>query len=226
MRAQPSSSLRFSEGRLVPQQQPTSLKLTKRTDYYEQQGVKFPNRGCFHCYAEFIHALLLESDAAVTTYVPQPYRVELDRKQVYIPDVYVVRDGRIQILELKPRGDFEAQKTERLQTFFAQYDMRFEVLPNEEVLEQEKLALHWLPLVQVLAQANLHGIETETEERRLYESALGEESQTVGDLLGDAPRRDRYWSELALYRLLHRHELNCDLSGAPLDYDTVVSAWN
>lgn len=226
MRAHRSGSIRFDGNQLVPQQQPTSAKLTKSTDYYEQCGVKFPGRGCFHCYAEFVHALLLEADGSVTSYVPQPFRMELDRKRVYIPDVYLVRDGQIQVLELKPRGDVDPHQALRLHTFFAQYGMHFDVVANETVLERETLALHWLPLVQVLAQARAQGIETEIEEQRLYERAREAITPTVGELLGDAPRRDRYWTELALYRLLHRHDLACNLLDAPLDYDTVVSAWS
>lgn len=217
-------SVRFRQNQLVPMQQPTHLKLTKRTDYYEQRCVKYPGRACFHCYAEFIHALLLETDPEVTSFVPQPYQMEVNRKP-YIPDVYVVRNGRIQILELKPRAEFETEKQLPLQAFFLQYSMNFVVLANESVLEQEQLALHWLPIVQVLSDAYVHGIDTFEREQRLFNTARLENSTTVGELLGDTPRSERYLSELALYRLLHRHDLHCDLSAAPLDYETEVTAW-
>lgn len=219
-----TAAIQFSQNQLIPAQQPTPLKLTKRTDYYEQRCVKFPGRACFHCYAEFVHALLLEADASVTSFVPQPYQLTVNRRP-YIPDVYLVRDGLLVVLELKPRGEFEPGKARPLSAFFEQYGIRFEVLANETVLSQEQLALNWLPLVQVLAQALYQGLDTIATEQRLWTVARDEPSITVGDLLGDAPREERYYAELALYRLIHRHELTCDLSTSPLDYDTVVTAW-
>ncbi|WP_250091470.1 hypothetical protein [Marinobacter sp. ATCH36] len=220
-----SHSVRFSQNLLVPAQQPTRLKLTKRTDFYEQRCVKYPDRACFHCYAEFIHALLLEADPSVTSFVPQPYQMEVNRKP-YVPDIYVVRDSRIEVLELKPRGQFDPKKAGPLSAFFDQYGMHFDVIANEAVFEQESLALHWLPIVQVLAQAHYQGLDTDEAEQRLFDAARDETAMTVGDLLGDAPREERYWTELALYRLLHRHDLHCDLSDASLDYDTEVTAWS
>ncbi|WP_339805729.1 hypothetical protein [uncultured Marinobacter sp.] len=217
-------SVRFSQNRLVPVQQPTRLKLTKRTDYYEQRCVKYPGRASFHCYTEFIHALLLEADPEVASFVPQPYQIVVNRKP-YIPDVYVVRNGQIDILELKPRAEFEPEKAMPLRAFFDQYGMHFEVLANETVLEQEPLALHWLHIVQTLADAIGHGFDTVDQEQRLFDTARLENSMTVGELLGATARSERYISELALYRLLHRHDLHCDLSVAPLDYETEVTAW-
>lgn len=218
-------SVRFRQDSLIPAQQPTSLKLTKRTDFYEQRCVKFPGRACFHCYAEFIHALLLEADPTVTSFVPQPYQMVVHR-ELYVPDVYLVRNGRIEVLELKPGAQFESAKLTPLRAFFAQYGMHFDVLANETVFERERLALHWLPIVQVLAQAHYQGLETGETEQRLFDAARDQTVLTVGDLLGDAPRAERYWAELALYRLLHRHDVHCDLSNAPLDYDTEVTAWS
>ena len=220
-----SSNVRFEHGQMVPAQQPTSLKLTKSTDFYEQRCVKFPHRGAFHSYTEFIHALLLEAAPEVSSFVPQPYRLVVNR-ELYVPDVYVVRGAQIQILELKPRGRFDPKKQALLVAFFDQYGMRFEVLANERVLEQECLALNWLPIIQVLAQALNQGIDTLVEEQKLYDKARTLDALAVGDLLDDSNRQDRYWQELALFRLLHRHDLTCDLSKWPLDYDTVVSAWN
>lgn len=218
------SDVRFSQGQRVPVQQRTSLKLTKSTDYYEQRCVKYPDRACFHCYAEFIHALLLEADPTVSSFVPQPYQMVVNRKR-YIPDVYLVRNGRIEVLELKPRGEFEPKMEAPLRAFFFQYDMNFAVLANESVLEQERLALNWLPIVQVLAQAHYQGLDTAAQEQRLFDAARAETTVTVGELLGEGLRSERYWSELALYRLLHRHDLDTDLSQSPLDYDSEVTAW-
>lgn len=220
-----SSGVRFAQDQLVPAQQPTSVSLTKSTDYYEQRCVKFAQRGAFHSYAELIHALLLEADRDVTSFVPQPYQLLVNRR-FYIPDVYAVRSGRIQILELKPEGKFDREKEAMLVAFFDQYGMHFEVVANESVLEQEQLALNWLPLIQVLAQALAQGIDTQVEEQRLYDIARAQDSLAVGDLLHDSSRQEQYPKELALYRLLHRHDLVCDLTQRPLNYDTVIAAWN
>jgi len=217
-------SVRFSQNQLVPVQQPTRLKLTKKTDYYEQRCVKYPGRASFHCYTEFIHALLLEADPEVTSFVPQPYQMLVNRKP-YIPDVYVVRNGQIDILELKPRAEFDADREIPLRAFFEQHGMHFAVLANEAVLNQERLALHWLPIVQVLADAHAHGFDTVDQEQRMFDSARQETAMTISDLLGGAPRIERYTSELALYRLLHRHDLHCDLTKNPLNYETEVTAW-
>lgn len=89
-----------ADGSLIPNQQPTPLKLTKSADYYEQHCVKYPHRACFHSYSEFIHALLLEADSDVTAFVPQPYCLRIGRK-LYTPDVYIVRKGRITVSGLE-----------------------------------------------------------------------------------------------------------------------------
>ncbi|MDR9423656.1 MAG: hypothetical protein RI567_00035 [Marinobacter sp.] len=220
------SNVRFNQAQMIPAQQATSLKLTKSTDYYEQRCVKYPDRASFHCYAEFIHALLLEAAPEVTSFVPQPYQLVV-KGRLYTPDAYVVRSGRIQVLELKPGGKFDEQDEALLVAFFEQYGMHFEVVANETVLAQEQLARNWLPLIQVLAQAQAQGIETQIEEQQLFDAARAHgDALTVGELLTDAPRRDRYWQELALYRLLHRHDLKCNLGEAPLDYDKVITAWS
>ncbi|WP_121206483.1 hypothetical protein [Marinobacter nauticus] len=210
---------------MIPTQQPTSLKLTRRADYYEQRCVKYPDRACFHCYTEFLHALLLEATPQVTSFVPQPFRMLVGREP-YIPDVYVVRDARMEVLELKPRGEFESKKEVALRAFFERYDMQFRVVSNESVLTQERLALHWLHIVQVLAQAQYQGQDTAVEEQRLFDDAKQVSSLSVGTLLGDTLDAEHYRRQLALFRLLHRHDLHCDLSEKSLDYDTEVTAWS
>lgn len=219
------AEIRFSRDQMIPAQQPTPLKLTKSADYYEQRCVKYPHRACFHSYAEFLHALLLEADCSVTAFVPQPYRLFLNRS-IYVPDVYLVRDRRLLVLELKPRGEFDPEKARPLQEFFRQYGIEFGVLANETVLEQETLALNWLPLVQILAQANDHGIDTQEAERRILGRVMEAGVLSAGEVLGEIQTGDTYHDELALYRLLHRHELSCDLSQSPLDYDSEIVAWS
>ena len=209
-------------GSLIPNQQPTPLKLTKAADYYEQHCVKYPHRASFHSYAEFVHARLLEADSDVTAFVPQPYCLRIGRK-LYTPDVYIVREGRIIVGELKPAGrSLPEAWLQALEAFFNHQAMHFEMISNEDVLEHETLALNWLPIVQVLAEAQLDGVETAAEENELVKKLLETRSLTVGELLTEGPREDRYRLELALLRLLHRHRIEADLSEEPWDYDTVV----
>jgi hypothetical protein len=217
--------VRFCRDQPIPTQQPTSIKLTRSTDYYEQRCVKFPDRACFHCYAEFIHALLLEADGEVTHFVPQPFAMRVNR-QGYIPDVYVVRNERIEVLELKPRGEMDPKMEIPVRTFFEQHGMSFRVVSNETVQERETLALNWLGIIQVLAQAQYLGIDTFDDETLLLRKAQSEHAMPVGDLLAEHVRETDFHLELALYRLLHRHELECDLSDCPLDYDTMVTPWH
>lgn len=209
-------------GSLIPNQQPTPLKLTKAADYYEQHCVKYPHRASFHSYAEFIHALLLEADSDVAAFVPQPYCLRIGRT-LYTPDIYIVREGRIIVGELKPAGrSLPDAWLYALEAYFNHQGMHFEMISNEDVLEHETLALNWLPIVQVLAEAQLDGVEITFEEDELLSELLDYRRLTVGELLKEGPRDDRYRRELALLRLLHQHRIEADLSEAPWDYDTVV----
>jgi len=184
--------------------------------------VKFPHRACFHSYAEFIHALLLEADAGVTAFVPQPYCLRIGRK-LYTPDVYVAYRERLVIRELKPEGrSLPDGWIQALAGYFNHYDMHFELISNEEVLAQEALALNWLSIVQVLAEAQVDGVDTNTEETQILNRLLQSRSTTVGEILNEGPRDDGYRHELALLRLLHQHRIDANLSEAPWDYDTVV----
>lgn len=219
-----STQVRIRQRQMIPAQQPTPRCLTRSVDYYEQRCVKYPDRAAFHSYAEFIHALLLEADETVTSFVPQPYVIELGRG-LYTPDVFVARQSLREVLELKPRAEFEAKKEISLRALFEQHDMTFRVVANEEVLKQESLALNWLPLIQVLAQADDQGIETDQWEQKLLMEARLHNSLRVESLLPRASRQEAYLAEVALMRLLHRHQLHCDLSKAPLNYDREVTAW-
>jgi hypothetical protein len=207
---------------LFPQQQPTSLKLTKSADYYEQRFVKYPHRASFHSYAEFIHALLMEADAGVIAFVPQPFRLQIGRS-LYIPDVHITYRSGAVVRELKPVGCTLADGwQEALADFFQNYGMGFELTSNESVLEQETLALHWLPLMQVLAEAQREGMDTEHEENQILMLLLETRSLVVGDVLAETSRSAGYRQELALLRLLHQHRIQADLSQRPWDYDTEI----
>lgn len=210
------------DNRLVPQQQATSLKLKKSADYYEQRCVKYPHRASFHSYTEFIHALLLEAEESVFAFVPQPFCLRIGRS-LYTPDAYIgYRTGPV-VRELKPEGSSLAEGWEQaLVGYFQHHNMGFEVISNESVLEQEALAMHWLPIVQILAEAQREGVDTEHEENHLLSVLLESRCLAVGDVLTETPRVHRYREELALLRLLHQHRIYADLTKTPWDYDTVL----
>lgn len=206
----------------IPNQQPTLSKLRKATDCYELHCFKFPGVGVFHSYAEFIQGLLLETDANVINFVPQPYQMQV-RGRPYIPDIYVFARDRIRVLELKPRGEFDAELNTSLVAFFQQHNILFEVISNESVLEQETLALNWLPIVQVLVQAKRLGLDTSHQEQRLLERCQTCNGVRVSDVLNPGRRDRQALDEVALYRLLHQHRLEADLRTSPLDYTMELS---
>jgi hypothetical protein len=101
--------------------------------------------------------------------------------------------------------------------------MSFELITNEQVLGQETLALHWLPIIQILAEAQREGVDTEHEESQTLYALMENRSLAVGDILSEASRSASYRQELALLRLLHQHRIQADLSQSPWDYDTEIS---
>ncbi|MCP5017655.1 MAG: hypothetical protein GY938_20645 [Ketobacter sp.] len=206
----------------IPQQHPTPLKLRKSSDCYEFHCLKYPGVATFHSYAEFVHALLLEANPKVVNFVPQPFKLLLNNRP-YIPDVYVFTDQRIQVLELKPRGELDEHLKRPLMAFFQEYSMTFDVISNEEVLQQETLALNWLPIVQVVVQANNQGLDTQRQEHQLLERCLACHPIEVADLLDPAQRESQVQLEVALYRLIQRHRITVDLSLKPLDYSTELT---
>jgi hypothetical protein len=206
---------------LSPVQQPTSLKLLKCADTYQQAGVKYAGIGVYHSYAEYIHALWLESLKTITSYVPQPFLLLCDHKR-YIPDCSVLGDGQWEVIELKSRGLMEWPDQALVTAYFAQHNMRFRVLDNEEVLTHEKEALHWRPIIQSLYVASRYGLDTRIAESELLHAFAYQDIQTLGDLISPLQLADRSDRLIALYRLIQRHVLGVDLSRDRLDYDTPV----
>lgn len=127
------------------------------------------------------------------------------------------------VRELKPMGrSLPDGWLNALEGFFLAQGMHFEMVSNEAVMEREVLALNWLPIVQILAEAQIEGVDTTFEEQELMHELLDSRCLAVGDLLTEEPRDQRFRQELALFRLLHQHQIEADLSQAPWDYDTVV----
>jgi len=204
---------------LMPVQQPTRQSLLISADTYQQVLLKYPERAVFHSYAEFIHGLWLESRRKVSCFVPQPFLLKIQNKR-YTPDCYYRCNGHEYVVELKAPSNIDDVPVELLTQFFAQHDMIFLLIPNEQVLRHETLALHWLRLVQVMVVAKRYGVRTDDEEDALLHEAARFERPTVGDLLSSCDRASQSAREIALYRLIHRHRLVADLTHQPLDYNT------
>ncbi|MBB3060057.1 hypothetical protein [Microbulbifer rhizosphaerae] len=210
---------------LIPNQQPTKVDILKRADCYQQYCLKFDDVAVLHSYPMYLHTLLLESDPDVISFVPRPYRLRVGRRD-YVPACYVARTGGRDVIDISPHGEMAEALQRPLAAYFDWHDLTFSVVSEESLLEQETLALNWLPLIQVLVAARQLGLETtELECRLLHEIVAGSASE-VGDLLQPGRREEQFLEEVALYRLIHQRRVAVDLSRAPLDFDTVVTPWH
>lgn len=206
---------------LLPAQQPSSQKILTAADTYQQRLLKYPLRGIFHSYAEFIHALWLESRPEVHSFVPQPFLLWVNGRR-YVPDCFVVRDSGPVVLELKAGGTMVDPAPELVRRFFEWEGLAFEVLDNAAVLAHEAEALHWLRLIQVLVVADQYHLDTRAEEIALLQTCMERGPLTLGDLISPRRHLQQYPQEVALYRLLHQHRLTTDLVTRPLDYDAEI----
>lgn len=208
-------SVRGSE--MTPRQQHTTVGFKRSTDCYQRYMCKFTPLAVFHSRAELYHAALLEADPSVSFYVPQPFQLTIGRKR-YVPDCYVTRGGRRIVIELKPRGEFDDTKRRALSTFFQRYNMTFEVLANEQVLDRCIEAENWLTILSMLNSTR--EFTTDRQEVDLLNRLGIQGSLSLGDIIDPGNRIRSLVNETALFRLLHRGLLKAQLDDAPLDYDT------
>lgn len=204
---------------LLPKQRITPISFQTHCDFRRQVMLKHPYLSDFHSYAEFLHAGLLEGNPDVTSYVPQPYLLYVSG-QKYTPDCYVMANGNITVIELKPRGEFEDRLRTPLESYFRIKGIKFEVLSNESVLERELEALNWLTIVRVLNSAI--NIITDTAEYEVISTLQKFEKCTLSDIVDAGDREESYPNEVALFRLLHRGILKSDLDENVLSYNTEV----
>lgn len=207
---------------LVPCQQPTRPEIVTSADCYLQRCLKFPDTGIFHSYEEYLYALLLEADPEVKSFVPQPFKLRINRT-LYTPDFYVFRTDREYVLELKPRGEMDESLKTVVAEFFDFHNMQFKAVANEDVRAREIEARHWQPVVQILVCANKYQLETGPLEHNIWQKCLSFlDDPVIGDLLPLGHQDSEGLHDVALYRLIHRHRLSVDLSKQPLSYDTVL----
>jgi len=207
---------------LTPCQQKTRPNFKTACDFRQKHMIKHPFLSDFHCWAEYLHAGLLEGDPTVTSYIPQPYLLRI-RQTWYTPDNYVVRSSQPrQIEELKPKGEMPEDKQIPLTHYFAQQGFKFVVISNESVYERQIEAENWLEIVTILHQSK--NFDTADAEEILLESLYKKNNScTLGDLIDPGDRERTYMQEIAMFRLLHQGHLIGTLSETALDYDTGIS---
>lgn len=205
---------------LVPVQKLRSGKKIERScDCYYQKFLKFPEVGIFHSYSELIHAALLESSSKVTMFVPQPFKFLIGNRP-YIPDCYLISEGKKFVIELKPRGEFSESKEVLLKEYLGKENIQFKVISNEKILDQEMLALNWLEIIRTLI-ANKH-IETFNQENEILYSLSSYEKQYLGDFISKNDRFNRVSDEIALYRLAHQGKIKINLENDPISFQSEV----
>lgn len=206
---------------LEPHQQKTAPNFKTTCDFRHQCMLKHPFLSDFHCRAEHLHAGLLEGDPAVTSYVPQPFRLRIRRRR-YTPDCYVVSDNHPRrVQELRPGGEMPEDQQIPLTHFLTQYGFQFEVISNESVYEREVEAENWLEIVRILHQTR--HLSTTDAEQIVLETLYEKGPCTLGDLIDPGDRERTYFQEIALFRLMHRGLVRAALTERPLDYDTELT---
>lgn len=219
MRSAGGSQLHVQCESLTPAQIATPLRLLRHADCYLQRGVKFPQCGIFHSYAELLNFALCEGDSEVQILVPQPFRLTVSGRR-YVPDLFMIRGGERVVCELKPRGELRRELHEPLEAFFTFHGYHFEVVSNESVLEKECSALNWLHALRILSSSADLG--TDYEETALWEEVCREEWICFSDLIELGDRRQSCTREIALFRLLHRGLLAADWSRERLSPSTRI----
>lgn len=201
----------------VPTQIPTSKNLTQSSNYFEQECLKFPGVGQFHTYVELLHAALLEARNTVIRYVPQPLRFRIGSK-FYIPDVYVEMRTGVQVIELKPRGEFSEDHAQLLRDYCATRNVEFVVLANEWVYEQQLKAENWLTIIRTLVNGKEQ--DSESSEQHIIDFLAHHDSITLRHILDFGDRQGSICSDIALFRLLHQGRIRANLDLRQLDLET------
>lgn len=202
---------------LQPMEQATPLKLLRSADVYQQIFVKYSQCGTFHSYAELLHAALLEADATVEMFVPQPFRVSIGSSN-YIPDCYFVKNGVRVIREIRSKALFPEEWRAPLTEFWKERGMTFEIISNAEIYARETEALNWLQIVQTLVSATTQDTELIEDDVSFQIARAG--TLTLDEILSDGDDFTCFGKLLAVYRLLHRGRLTANLDNEAINYNT------
>lgn len=223
MAAAPTSRnpiIRCHSGELIPRQRQSTRALRTGTDSYIQWMVKHPHLTEFHSRAEWLYAGLLEGNAKVISYVPQPFTLQVGKRR-YTPDCYVLEGAERRVVELKPRGEFDEVLRGPLEAFFAIQGMTFDVVSNESVYERAIEAETWLDIVRVLhLNREMNTVVAEYDVLNLITPG---QARRFDDLVDPGDRPSSRLREVATLRLLQRGLLKGDFTTKPLNYDTELT---
>jgi hypothetical protein len=201
----------------APAQRHTPLPLRRQVDCYDQRCVKFNGVGVFHSRIQLLYFALLEGTACVSYYVPRPFTFNIGGHR-YTPHFYVVEGAHRIIRELRSDGKFDEEWRSSLEKYCEFNSHKFEVIPTEWILEQEQLAENWLTITRMLARNIDH--QTEPIERQILMDKLSPDGSTFGDLTQCNNANEKFFFELAVFRLLHQGKIKADLRYHPLRYET------
>ncbi len=194
---------------MIPRSHRTPLGLQKSMDFYLQRFIKAPYVCEFHCYPELLHAALLESDSSISQFVPQPFKLRLN-KRFYIPDSWYLEHGKPCVVEIKSDRGVEQFETMFWTEFFKSKGIHFKIIPNSTVLDKELKARNWLMLVKLLLEANDENVELE--EYALLDLLTEQGTIALGHWIDPGARGHSRAKEIAMARLAHRGQIkiNCD----------------
>ena len=192
-----------------------SIRAARARDVYWQRFVKYPGLAMFQSRVELLHAALLEGDAAVTSFVPHPFRLRACARD--IPGCYLIRDGRRVVRVITAPDVLSEPLRQSLREFFASHRMRFEVVTEASILARETQAQNWLYIVRRLVENA--DLDTHAREATLLRRLRARRRMTLAGLLGERAGPD----EIALFRLLHRGAARARLEAQPLHDGTLLS---
>lgn len=205
----------------VPAQQTkAAMKLKVASDFYLQKFIKFTSVGIFHNYFELLYAALLESDPDIECFTPQPLKIMVKGKR-YIPDFHYIKNDKSFIAELKPRGEFDDEKKSICEDIFASMDMTFEVVNNDDVIKEKIKAINWLQIVKVNLTSTIE--DTNYQELKLLSDVACGKVSCFDDVIDVGNRFSTKLEEIALYRLIYKHELSACLEKELIGLNTGVS---
>lgn len=212
-------TVRARGGNLRPQQQHSNLRIKRSSDFRSQRMIKCAEICHFHSLAEYYFSALLEGDPQVQIYVPQPFRLYIDRKS-YIPDIYYVRDSQAFVGELKARGVFDESRLAALTCFFRDHGMTFEVIDNEYAYSRSMAAQNWMTVVRWLL--TYPDLDTEAARLVVLQLLLDTGEITYGEIADLGNRAARLTQECAVHRMLHAGEIEADFDAQFFSANTVL----
>lgn len=211
---------RISAASLTPCQVKTDRNFQIACDFRAVQLLKHADISEFHSLAEYYHALMLEGDPSVSRYVPQPFRLKIGRRR-YTPDCYLVRNGNVDVVELRPQAEFDEGRRQALEAFFRLHGMRFIVIPNETILSRRTEAENWQMITQMLICHR--DVETTQLESQLLDEVARRGCIQFGDYVSPFDRSSSRIQEIALLRLLHQGKLTANLTEGRFGYNTELT---